>query len=287
MRYKHLRFPNGKPKAVTLSYDDGVFHDIKLAEIAKEYNVKCTFNICSGFISAEDNNRYLSVKEIKEHLILSGNEIAVHGENHRAMGIQTVSEGLADVYNCRKSLEEAFGIIIRGMAYPDTGITSFSNNTTYERVKNYLTDCGIAYSRSLGADNDRFELPGDWHNWIPTAHHYNSKIFEYIDKFNEDFSKKEYPPSRRPMLFYMWGHSYEFANNNDWDTLHKILDKLANKDDVWYATNIEIYDYVKAYNSLVISLNGRIMHNPTNTVVWFEIDGKDYVINPGDTIVIE
>ena len=32
-RYVFLRFPKGKPKAVTLSYDDGVAYDIKFSDI--------------------------------------------------------------------------------------------------------------------------------------------------------------------------------------------------------------------------------------------------------------
>ena len=43
-----MRFPGGKPKALTLSYDDGVEQDVKLIEIAEKYGIKGTFNINSG-----------------------------------------------------------------------------------------------------------------------------------------------------------------------------------------------------------------------------------------------
>ena len=45
MHYCFLRFPGGKPKAFTMSYDDGVRQDIRLAQICTRYGVKCTFNI--------------------------------------------------------------------------------------------------------------------------------------------------------------------------------------------------------------------------------------------------
>ena len=45
MRYRFLRFPEGKAKAVTFSYDDGCPEDIRLAEILSEYGLKCTFNL--------------------------------------------------------------------------------------------------------------------------------------------------------------------------------------------------------------------------------------------------
>ena len=37
MRYKFMRFPGGKKKAVTLSYDDGVTQDRRLVEIFNKY----------------------------------------------------------------------------------------------------------------------------------------------------------------------------------------------------------------------------------------------------------
>ena len=65
---------------------------------------------------------------------------------------------------------------------------------------------------------------------------------------------KIYGSRRRANLFYLWGHSYEFDNNNNWDHIEKICEKLANRDDIWYATNMEIYEYVTAYNSLIYSI---------------------------------
>ena len=49
-----MRFPGGLPKALTLSYDDGVEQDEKLIEIAEKYGLKGTFNINSGCFPPED-----------------------------------------------------------------------------------------------------------------------------------------------------------------------------------------------------------------------------------------
>ena len=43
-----LRFPGGKIKALTLSYDDGVEQDEKLVDIMVKYGLKGTFNLNSG-----------------------------------------------------------------------------------------------------------------------------------------------------------------------------------------------------------------------------------------------
>ena len=45
MKYKFARFPGGKLKAVTFSYDDGVNQDIRFAEILSKYGLKGTFNL--------------------------------------------------------------------------------------------------------------------------------------------------------------------------------------------------------------------------------------------------
>ena len=45
--------------------------------------------------------------------------------------------------------------------------------------------------------------------------------------------------------------------------------KAAGKDDVWYATNIEICDYINAYFSLKFSANGEKVYNPGAIEVFF------------------
>jgi hypothetical protein len=176
---------------------------------------------------------------------------------------------------------------IRGMAYPDSGITKSDNGNSYATVKQILTDLDIVYSRTLGGDNDSFRLPDDWHAWMPTAHHNNPKIFEYIEKFNSIDTAALYSASRFPRLFYLWGHSYEFDRNDNWDHLEKICAALGNKADVWYATNMEIYEYVTAYRSLVFSADGKRVYNPTLIKVWFDLDGKSYSVASGETVICE
>ena len=275
-----MRYPGGKAKAVTFSYDDGVVQDKRLAEIFDKYGMKGTFNF--------NTCRFNYTKEqIKEIFLSKGHEIAVHGANHRANGNTRTIEGIRDVLDCRLLLEELCDSIIRGMAYPDTGIKQMGSFTTYEQIKHYLIELDIAYSRTLGGDNDSFMLPQDFHAWMPSAHHNNPKIMEYIDKFlNLDVSEKVYHAIRVPRLLYIWGHSCEFDNHNNWEHIEEICKKIAHNNEIWYATNIEIYDYVQAYKSLRYSANGQRVYNPTLYTIWFDIHGKLYEIKPGETINI-
>ena len=284
MRYRFIRFPEGRAKALTLSYDDGCPEDIRFADLLADYGIKCTFNFNSN---ASRGEKALATEVVNEHILGKGHEIAVHGAFHRALGMTRPIEGIRDVVDCRIELENRYGRIIRGMAYPDSGVTKFLNGASYDSVKNYLSELDIAYSRTLGGDNDKFEMPTDWHAWMPTAHHTNPDIFEYIDKFLEIDIDNAKSVGRRPRLFYLWGHSYEFDNDGNWDVIEAFCEKISNKDDIWYATNIEICEYVEAYTRLVTSVNGTTVYNPTLTEIFFTADGKPYSVKPGETIKIQ
>ncbi len=280
MRYAFLRYPDGKNKALTFSYDDGVPQDERLVKLFDKYGMKCTFNHC-----CDEHRDFIFTKEQINELFLSkGHEIAIHCAHHRANGNLRPIEGIREVLDCRLELEEKCGRIIRGMAYPDSGITYMGSLGQYEEVKNYLTELDIAYARTLGSDNDSFLLPDDFHAWTPSAHQYNPKIMEYIDSF----LNRSYSSSRSgPRLLYIWGHSYEFdINNNTWEHIENICKKLAYKDDIWYATNIEIYDYVQAYKRLVYSADGHKVYNPTLIKIWLDIDKKLYSVDSGETLII-
>ena len=283
MRSVFMRYPGGKAKAVTFSYDDGVPQDQRLAALFDKYGMKATFNF-----NCECNRKFNFTKEqIKELFLSKGHEIAVHGAFHRANGNLRPIEGIRDVLDCRLELEDKCDQIIRGMAYPDTGITQMGNFGNYEQIKNYLTELDIAYARTLGGDNNSFLVPQDFHAWMPTAHHDNPNIMKYIDEFlNLDISPAAYHAKRIPRLFYIWGHSYEFDRNDNWAHMEAICQKFAGNEELWFATNIEIYDYVQAYKSLRYSADGHTVYNPTLLTIWLDADGKPYCIQSGETIRI-
>ena len=283
MQYRFIRFPEGKTKAFTTSYDDGCRDDIRLATLLKDHGIKGTFNITTP---EKEGAWRLSYDEISKYILDAGHEVAVHGALHKAPGIARPIEGITDILDCRKNLEKAFGRIIRGLAFPDSGIVRMMNGNNYENIKGYLEDLDIAYARTLAGDNNSFLLPTDWHSWMPTAKHTNEKIFDWLDEFvTLDYSNL-YSAARYSRLFYLWGHSFEFERAKNWDVIEKICEKVSGKEDIWYATNIEICEYVKAYQSLVYSADATRVYNPTLYTIWFEYDEKLYSINPGETLCI-
>ncbi len=285
MAYRHMRYPGGKTKAVTFSYDDGVRHDIHLADTCNRYGIKCTFNINTGFIPTENGTGKLSQEEIQTYLLDAGHEVAVHGHRHKAPGLCTPVEIIQDVLECRKALEARFGGIIRGMAYPDSGIRN-TGVTPYATIRQCLVDLDIAYARTLGGDNDGFALPEDWYAWMPTAHHANPAVLAMAEKFVALDPCSLYTSAQWPRLFYLWGHSYEFANNDNWDLLENICQTLGGKEDTWYATNMEICRYVQAYRCLQFSADGSRVYNPTLVKLWFAVDRQQYTVEPGEMLTL-
>ena len=53
-----MRFPDFKPKALTVSYDDGVRQDKRLIEILQKYGLKRTFNLNSGLFVENFNGEH-------------------------------------------------------------------------------------------------------------------------------------------------------------------------------------------------------------------------------------
>lgn len=45
---------DGKKKAITFSFDDGVTQDIRMIEILNKYGLKCTFNLNSEFLGLDE-----------------------------------------------------------------------------------------------------------------------------------------------------------------------------------------------------------------------------------------
>jgi hypothetical protein len=87
-----------------------------------------------------------------------------------------------------------------------------------------------------------------------------------------------------PQLYYLWGHTYEFEGNDNWEVFEQIAQRISGKEDIWYATNIEIYNYVQAYNSLIFSADMKRVYNPTATKLYFTFSGKDFSVDPAQTI---
>ena len=228
---------NGRMKAVTFSYDDGITQDRRLIKLFDKYGLKSTFNINSNLLG-KSGSLFLSgvtVAHVKPRVeevaaIYEGHEIAVHTLDHPRLTTLDEAEIIRQVEEDRKNLEAICGYDVVGMAYPCGGV----NND--ERVAQVIrTNTAIRYSRTI-TENFSFELQDDLFRFNPTVYHQNwDKLFELADKF---LALPEMPDT--PQIFYIWGHSYEFDTKDTWDRMEEFCKKISGRDDVFYGTNREI-----------------------------------------------
>ncbi|MGN1372513.1 MAG: polysaccharide deacetylase family protein [Candidatus Coproplasma sp.] len=274
---KYIRFPGGRAKAFTLSYDDGIKADKRLLEIMERYNLKGTFNLNSRLFDCENWHGRMDEEETYKTFSNCSQEIALHGARHIFLNKVPLPEAVREVVDNREYLEEKFDRIVRGMAYAYNGFS--------EDVKRVLKDLGVAYARTTKSTYS-FDIPTDWLELNPTCHHTDARLKEVADRFLNSSPEDELK-HREGWLFFLWGHSYEFDDDDNWEVIESLAERLCGREDIWFATNIEVYDYVTAYNNLVFSIDGERVFNPSCQCVWIEVRGRIYAVESGKTVVFD
>ena len=261
MKIRFNCYKDGKHKALTMSYDDGQRHDLRLLEIFNRYGIKGTFHLNSGKLGQE---LFVTPEEVATAYV--GHEISVHSLTHPFLERISDEEVVCEITEDRKNLEALCGYPVRGMSYP------FGTYT--QELIGKLRVLGMQYSRTI-KNTGKFDPPTNFMEWNPTCHHCDPKLMERLASF------KDY---KYPMpLFYVWGHSYEFPRDNNWDVIERFCAEASGDPDVWYATNIEIFDYLTALRALRFSADRTMVYNPTATDVWVEVD-RDPVVCPAGKV---
>ena len=226
----------GKMKAVTFSYDDGVTQDIRLIELLNKYGLKCTFNLNSerlarrGMLTRNDQRiSYYRVHPEDVQRIYAGHEVAVHTLTHPNLTQLEDAEVIRQVETDRLNLSDLVGYEVVGMAYPCGGV----NND--DRVANIIKNhTGVQYSRTISC-NESFDLQENLYRFNPTVFHLH---FDKLMQLGQAFLELK---PETPKVFYIWGHSYEMDYESDhWVKLEEFFKLISNHDDIFYGTNKEV-----------------------------------------------
>ncbi len=228
---------DGKLKAITFSYDDGIQQDIRFIELLNKYNLKATFNLNSSLLGlsktleifgktvSHNKNKAEDVKYIYE-----GHEVAAHTLTHPNLTELDDSVVTRQVEQDRLVLSDLVGYEVTGMAYPCGGV----NND--DRVAKIIKDTtGIKYSRTITSSHS-FDLQDNLYRFNPTVFHIETdKMFELGKQFVE-------MKTDVPQIFYIWGHTYEFdcGHSTNWESIEEFFKLISNRDDIFYGTNREV-----------------------------------------------
>lgn len=217
-------------KYFTLSFDDGTMQDIRLVELINRFGLKCTFNLNSGLFGNKHriihegiDVDHTEITADMVHDLYSGHEIAVHTLTHPRLDMCDRERILNEVGGDKTALEALCGYKIIGMAYPGG---PFYNDFVIDII---TQNTGIVYARATETHHT-FMLPDNMMIWQPTCHQNDTDIFGLADAFITAEPEHD-------MLFYLWGHSFEFDKFKSWDKFERFCDKIEGRDDIKYVTN--------------------------------------------------
>lgn len=240
MKYSNIPAPDtfqGRKKAITFSYDDGVTQDIRLITLLDKYGLKATFNLNSELLGLEGSLvregvrvSHTKVRPEDVRRIYAGHEIAAHTLTHPMLPeIKEEDEIVRQVEEDRKALSRLAGYEVTGMAYPGGGVNYNS------RIAGLIEKrTGIQYARTTVCSHS-FSPQADLYQFQPTVYH----IMD-MDRLFEDGRRFLETDSNALSVMYIWGHSYEFDINDTWGRFEEFLRLIAGRSEIFYGTNKEI-----------------------------------------------
>lgn len=257
-------YPQGRHKALTMSYDDGRRADERLVGLFNRHGIKGTFHLNSGLLGQGDR-----ITEEELPALYRGHEVSVHTQSHPTLARCPLEQVVHEVVEDRKYFERLLRTPVRGMSYP--------NGSYNTEIKKLLPSLGMEYARVVQTTGGGFGLPDDWLEWRTTCHH-NDRLAEHAAAFNA-LHKRQYL-----YLMAVWGHSYEFDQAGNWEVIEQFCETVGGRDEVWYATNIEIVHYLKACERLIFTAARDLVYNPGAEPVWLDVDGTVMEITGGGSV---
>ncbi|MBI5830770.1 MAG: polysaccharide deacetylase family protein [Armatimonadetes bacterium] len=253
-----MLFPSGLRRALTMSFDDGRVFDRRLVAIFNAHGIRGTFNLISSTL---DKDGYVTRAEVKS--LFAGHEVAAHTVTHPPLTRQTDEVITREVMDNRADLERLVGYPVRGLAYP--------GGDADQRVADFLPKLGIVYARLVSGTTWMATPDKNPTAWNCTCHH--NDCLRQVDRLLKW--------DTFPALLSVWGHSYEFEEKGNWSLIEEFCTRLGGRKDIWYATNIEVFDYLAAVRALRVSADGSFIENPSALPVWIDFEGRAIELKPG------
>lgn len=226
-------------KFLTFSFDDGTVEDRRLIALFDRYGLRGTFNLNSGKFGVRREivhegipvHHYV-IEQEEAKTLYQNHEVAAHTVHHPNLVKISREEVIHEVADDCRALEELTGQQILGMAYPGAGLYY-----TQEVADIIRENTQIRYARGC-KNHHTFQLPENLMLWEPTCHQNDSQLLELGRAFVQADASEE------DLLFYVWGHSFEFEKFKSWDLFERFCEMMAGKPDIEYVTNGEVARYL-------------------------------------------
>ena len=221
-------------KALTFSYDDGALQDARLVELLNRYGLKATFNLNSETLGKTMHNgrpmKSPTVMPSDVKYVYEGHEVASHTLTHPNLTrIADENEIIRQVEQDRAKLSELVGYDVVGFAYPGGGVNH--DDRTAEIIRK---NTGIKYCRT-NASSYSFDIQTDLYKFNPTVYH--CAEFDTMIELGNKFLETKSEDFR---VFCIWGHSYEFDIDDNWQKFEEFCSMMSGREDIFYGTNREV-----------------------------------------------
>ena len=269
----NFTYPEGKTKALVLSYDDGTIQDIELAKLFDENNLIGTFNLNSKYLGVKKGwpqqngdtiyQRYVPKDSLL--IIYKNHEIAAHGALHKNFTDISSKEVLEEIHTDLEILKSLTNREIISMAYPF--------GSTNDSIASLIATTGIKNGRTVN-DTHEFNFPKNYMMWHPTCH--DSKVLDHLDTYlnlNE----------QQLSVFYVWGHSWEFGNKERWNNMVKFCESIGKSNDIWSVGHGQLTNYLLATENVIVD-EQKILNPLGNLPIWLNLSSGIKKLDPGKSI---
>ncbi len=214
-------------KYLVISIDDGTTQDERVISLFKKYGVKATFNINTGTLGKREivpiscfDNTPLHHDIVTEKQLLNdlygGFEVACHTRTHPKLTEMSEEEIRDEIFGNYDDIVRLCGRKPVGIAYPGA-----SPNYDERVIKLIKKDGRLLYGRTID-ETSGFSLPSDFYRWNPTCQFRGDNLVPLTEKF---LSEK---PTDKSLLFFVWGHSYEFdLERGAWQRLERFCKRIS------------------------------------------------------------
>jgi len=263
-------YPGGKKKAFNITYDDGVTQDIPFSALLNRYGLKGTFNLNSGLMESEYSWVHPSGRTIKRlppeavAEVYAGHEVASHTLTHPYMHSLSDGEIRYQMAKDKENLERLWGKEVRGFAVP---FDYFD-----DRIAGCAEACGFAYART-SQERYSYVPPTENFHWAAGAYHVMPGFLPFAEGFFET--------EEELALCQIVGHSYDLDTENMWQTMERLLQRIAGDADTVSMTHIQLVTYLDAMKQAQIGED--TIHNLSNQELWFSNAEEIFSVKPGQT----
>ncbi|MBP9749837.1 MAG: glycosyltransferase [Candidatus Pacebacteria bacterium] len=227
---------------VTTSWDDGHILDTCVAQLLDEYGMTGTFYVAPDNVEFSPDVR-LDTEGIRS--LARRHEVGAHTLTHRHLTTLSDDEAYKEIAEGKRVLEDILGTPVSSFCYPAGRYVS--KHADMARV------AGYTLARTVKRFRSRVDDPYQAHTTLHTYDHWLDVwgVFKLSRGNPLTFFTLYRRWDRQAMhlfdrtlsyggVFHLWGHSWEIAENKDWERLRSVLQYIHGRTDVAYVQNRDL-----------------------------------------------